>query len=216
MAGRGMGAASRGGGAVSSGPKNKMVSEPSKSTGKVLMMAKGGDVNQHKRMAMGMMGGGSARGFKKGGKIRKYQAGGFVPPMNPQQTQQYLRTYRNAAAGTLGTAAAVGAALSKNPYVKAGKVAGIVVPAGKKIYDALTGSQADQQAFLDSLSREPTVTATPENQGEVEYRRGGAVRKKDYMKKKAKMMRKGGMSDKKGRAMKSKSKDSRGRAMRGY
>ena len=30
------------------------------------------------------------------------------------------------------------------------------------------------------------------------------------------VMKKGGMADKKGRAMKSKSKDARGRAMRGY
>jgi hypothetical protein len=41
MAGRGMGAATRGGGAVESGPKNKMISETSTSTG-VPMMAKGG------------------------------------------------------------------------------------------------------------------------------------------------------------------------------
>jgi hypothetical protein len=66
-----MGAAVRGGGAVGKGPKNRMVSEPSKKTGKVLMMAMGGDVNQHKAMAMGMMGGGMARGYKKGGKVKK-------------------------------------------------------------------------------------------------------------------------------------------------
>jgi hypothetical protein len=41
MAGRGMGAATKGGGAVESGPKNKMVSETSNKTGPV-MMAKGG------------------------------------------------------------------------------------------------------------------------------------------------------------------------------
>ena len=67
MAGRGMGAASRGGGDVSTGPKNKMVSEPSMKTGKVVMAAKGGEINQHKRMAMGMMGGGMVKGYKKGG-----------------------------------------------------------------------------------------------------------------------------------------------------
>jgi len=80
MAGRGMGCAVRGGGAVGSGPKNKMLSEPSKKTGKVLMMAMGGDVNQHKAMAMGMMGGGMARGYKKGGmakkKVKKMRYGG--------------------------------------------------------------------------------------------------------------------------------------------
>ena len=53
MAGRGMGAATQGGGAVSSGPRNKTQSNPaSKSTG-IPMLAKGGAVNQHKRMAMG-------------------------------------------------------------------------------------------------------------------------------------------------------------------
>ncbi|NBU34452.1 hypothetical protein EB118_14695 [bacterium] len=51
MAGRGMGAATRGGGAVSSGPRNKMLSETSTSTDPV-RMKKGGAVNQHKRMAM--------------------------------------------------------------------------------------------------------------------------------------------------------------------
>ena len=39
MAGRGMGCAVKGGGAVGKGPKNKMISEPSMKTGKVLMMA---------------------------------------------------------------------------------------------------------------------------------------------------------------------------------
>jgi hypothetical protein len=80
MAGRGMGAAVRGGGAVGSGPKNKMISKPSKKTGKVLMMSDGGDVNQHKRMAMGMMGGGMPGGYKKGGmakkKVKKMRYGG--------------------------------------------------------------------------------------------------------------------------------------------
>lgn len=68
MAGRGMGCAVRGGGAVGSGPANKMIDEPSKTTGPV-MMKKGGAVNQHKRMAMGkkMMGGGMVKGYRKGG-----------------------------------------------------------------------------------------------------------------------------------------------------
>lgn len=81
MAGRGMGAATRGGGAVGSGPKNKMVSEPSMKTGKVVMASKGGAINQHKEMAMGMMGGGMARGYKKGGmakkKVKKMRMGGY-------------------------------------------------------------------------------------------------------------------------------------------
>jgi hypothetical protein len=71
MAGKGMGCATRGGGAVMSGPKNSVVSEPSKTSGPV-MMKKGGAVNQHKRMAMGqkvkgMMGGGTVKGYRKGG-----------------------------------------------------------------------------------------------------------------------------------------------------
>ena len=71
MAGKGMGCATRGGGAVMSGPKNRMISETSKKTGPV-MMKKGGAVNQHKRMAMGkkvggMMGGGMVKGYRKGG-----------------------------------------------------------------------------------------------------------------------------------------------------
>ena len=71
MAGKGMGCAMRGGGAVESGPRNRMMSETSKKTGPV-MMKTGGAVNQHKRMAMGKpigkMGGGMmAKGYKKGG-----------------------------------------------------------------------------------------------------------------------------------------------------
>ena len=76
MAGRGMGAATRGGGAVESGPANKVLSETSKTTGPVMMakggMANKGGINEHKRMAMGKpigkMGGGMmAKGYKKGG-----------------------------------------------------------------------------------------------------------------------------------------------------
>lgn len=51
MAGRGMGCATRGGGAVESGPRNKMISKTGDKTGPV-MMKNGGAVNQHKRMAM--------------------------------------------------------------------------------------------------------------------------------------------------------------------
>jgi hypothetical protein len=78
MAGKGMGCATRGGGAVESGPKNKMLSETSKKTGPV-MMAKGGEaINEHKRMAMGMMGGGMAKKMMAGGGMMKkgYAAGG--------------------------------------------------------------------------------------------------------------------------------------------
>lgn len=69
MAGKGMGCATRGGGAVMSGAKNHMVSEPSKTSGPV-MMSKGGaankgGMNEHKRMAMGKAIG--AKKMRKGG-----------------------------------------------------------------------------------------------------------------------------------------------------
>jgi hypothetical protein len=68
MAGRGMGAATRGGGAVESGPANKMISEPSKTTGPV-RMAKGG-------MAKGMMAGGMmSKGYAAGGAAKKMSKG---------------------------------------------------------------------------------------------------------------------------------------------
>lgn len=78
MAGRGMGCATRGGGAVESGPKNKMLSKTSDKTGPV-MAAKGGEmINEHKRMAMGMAGGGMMKkGMAAGGMMTKgYAAGG--------------------------------------------------------------------------------------------------------------------------------------------
>lgn len=59
MAGRGMGAATKGGGAVDTGPRNKVLKETSQTTGP-MMMKHGGAVNQHKRMAMG-------KKLKKGG-----------------------------------------------------------------------------------------------------------------------------------------------------
>jgi hypothetical protein len=63
-----MGAATRGGGAVESGPKNKMISETSTSTG-VPMMAKGG-------MAKGMMAGGMmSKGYAAGGAAKKMTKG---------------------------------------------------------------------------------------------------------------------------------------------
>lgn len=67
MAGKGMGVATRGGGCIESGPKNKYVSKTSNKTGPV-MMAKGGmAVSPRKMMAMGMMGGGMVKGYRKGG-----------------------------------------------------------------------------------------------------------------------------------------------------
>ena len=52
MAGRGMGAATKGGGAVESGPRNKMLSKTSQTSGPI-MMAEGGTVG---RMAKGIAG----------------------------------------------------------------------------------------------------------------------------------------------------------------
>lgn len=72
MAGKGMGCATRGGGAVMSGPKNRMISETSKTSGPI-MMKKGGAVNQHKRMAMGK----SVKGYMGGGMIKGYRKGGM-------------------------------------------------------------------------------------------------------------------------------------------
>jgi hypothetical protein len=62
MAGRGMGAATQGGGCVMSGAKNKMISETSKTTGPV-MMAKGGEAKK-------MMGGGMMK-YGTGGMAKK-------------------------------------------------------------------------------------------------------------------------------------------------
>ena len=59
MAGRGMGAATRGGGAVEQGPKNKMISETSKKTGPV-MLAKGGMAKKKKKKVMAKAKGGMA------------------------------------------------------------------------------------------------------------------------------------------------------------
>jgi hypothetical protein len=66
MAGKGMGAATKGGGCVEKGAKNRMVSETSKTTGPAFM-AKGGDVSPRKRMAMGMKKGGCVKKMRKGG-----------------------------------------------------------------------------------------------------------------------------------------------------
>jgi hypothetical protein len=61
---------------VMSGPKNRVTSEPSKTSGPVMMkkggMANKGNMNEHKRMAMGKkimgkMGGGMVKGYRKGG-----------------------------------------------------------------------------------------------------------------------------------------------------
>jgi len=82
MAGRGMGMATRGGGCVGSGPRNKVIKETSKTTGPV-MMAKGGDVKKKKKkgfpdlnkdgkvsmadVLQGRLGKGAMKGAKKKG-----------------------------------------------------------------------------------------------------------------------------------------------------
>ena len=107
MAGRGMGAATQGGGAVSSGPRNKTQSNPaSKSTG-IPMLAKGGAVNQHKRMAMGekvmakggmaekmMSHGGAAKKMKHGGAAKKMNYGGMAGKMMNHGGMAKKRTMR--------------------------------------------------------------------------------------------------------------------------
>jgi hypothetical protein len=67
MAGKGMGMATRGGGCVGSGPKNKYVSKTSMKSGPVMMANGGMAVSPRKKMAMGMMGGGSVKKMRKGG-----------------------------------------------------------------------------------------------------------------------------------------------------
>jgi hypothetical protein len=49
-----MGAATKGGGCVEKGPKNRMVSETSKKTGPVMMKKGGMAVSPRKKMAMSM------------------------------------------------------------------------------------------------------------------------------------------------------------------
>jgi len=76
MAGRGMGIATKGGGAVTSGPRNKVVSTTESTTG-IPMYKKGGAV---KKMTKGgsikkMMGGGM---MTKGGSIKKMMGGGMM------------------------------------------------------------------------------------------------------------------------------------------
>lgn len=72
MAGKGMGIATKGGGAVEKGPKNRMESDPAKGKTGPVMMKTGGDVSPRKKMAMGMMGGGMMKkGYAAGGAAMK-------------------------------------------------------------------------------------------------------------------------------------------------
>jgi len=80
MAGRGMGAATKGGGAVCSGPKNKMLETTSKTTGP-MMMAKGGMTKGYAgggMMTKGYAAGGAAmksKGAAMGGAMKKKKSG---------------------------------------------------------------------------------------------------------------------------------------------
>lgn len=77
MAGRGMGIATKGGGAVESGPRNRMESNPTKGKTGPVMMAKGGEVSPRKKMAMGMAGGGMMKkGYAAGGAVKKKMMAG--------------------------------------------------------------------------------------------------------------------------------------------
>jgi hypothetical protein len=81
--GKGMGAATRGGGAVEKGAKNRMESNPASGKTGPVMMAMGGmmtkgyaaggaAVSPRKKMAMGMMGGGMMKkGYAAGGAAMK-------------------------------------------------------------------------------------------------------------------------------------------------
>lgn len=76
MAGRGMGMATKGGGCVASGPRNKVIKEKSKTTGPV-MMNKGGmakKMGSSKAKMDGVqkkMGGGMMKKYRKGGSACK-------------------------------------------------------------------------------------------------------------------------------------------------
>jgi hypothetical protein len=71
MSGRGMGIATKGGGAVESGPKNKMISETSNTSGPV-MMAKGGMAKKKMMAGGGMM----KKGYAAGGAVKKKMMAG--------------------------------------------------------------------------------------------------------------------------------------------
>ena len=81
MGRKGVGIATKGFGAVESGAKNRMESNPAKGKTGPVMMAAGGDVSPRKKMAMGMMGGGMVKkGYAAGGAVKKKMmaAGGAV------------------------------------------------------------------------------------------------------------------------------------------
>ena len=179
MAGRGMGAASRGGGAVTKGQKNRMVSEPSKSTGKVLMMAKGGVV-------------------PNGTPVRKFSNGGssYVRRSGP--------TSREATGPTSGRATYFPNPFGKSIKVYTGPTGGSQPRVPSSNPRDLFGNENPNYSDYDATR---ALEELRENREPVERAKGGAVYKRK--------VRKGGVADKKGRAMKKSGKDARGRAMRG-
>jgi hypothetical protein len=82
MAGRGMGIANRGGGAVSSGPRNKKVSAPS--TKVEVMMAKGGMANKKGKFP-DLTGDGKVTkaDILKGRGVKKMRGGGMAKKVGP-------------------------------------------------------------------------------------------------------------------------------------
>tara|TARA_R100000152_G_C6678908_1_gene113279 strand:+ start:227 stop:553 length:327 start_codon:yes stop_codon:yes gene_type:complete len=82
MAGRGMGIATRGGGAVSSGPRNKKVSAPS--TKVEVMMAKGGMANKKSKFP-DLTGDGKVTkaDILKGRGVKKMRGGGMAKKVGP-------------------------------------------------------------------------------------------------------------------------------------
>lgn len=64
MAGRGMGAATKGGGAVESGPRNKVLEQTSRTSGPV-MMARGGEAKMARGGMAKMARGGAVKKNKK-------------------------------------------------------------------------------------------------------------------------------------------------------
>ena len=72
MAGRGMGIATKGGGAVTSGPRNKKLTSTQDTTG-IPMYKKGGAVKKEM-----MSKGGSVKMMTKGGSVKKMMGGGMM------------------------------------------------------------------------------------------------------------------------------------------
>lgn len=110
------------------------------------------------------------RGMKKG--VKKFQGGGGIPLPSDRYSNYTGRTMNmnqaavNRGMQGLGTAAALGAAMSKNPLVKAGKIASIAGPAVKGIYDSIT-----------EAAPSPPPPPPPSDQA---MRKGGSIKSGGY------------------------------------